>query len=88
MCRIDKGGAIFIKSIVMQILKTKTTDYRLNIKGYKNRTPINLKVLADVGLLVSGILELSPDFTGKEWIVFIGIAFKIVTKFIYEHKEQ
>jgi hypothetical protein len=64
----------------MQVL-----NYSIHPKNYNERRPERLKNIADIGLLVAGILELAPAFPGKEWVVFIGIAFKLITKFISEH---
>ena len=66
----------------MEILKT---GYGISTENYTRRTPIVLKFIADIMLLIAGITEILPDFSGKEWIVAGGIAFKIISKFITEH---
>ncbi len=65
----------------MQILQS---NYTLHPENYRKITPKTLKLIADIGLLISGILELAPEFPGKEWLVFAGIAFKLITKFVSE----
>lgn len=60
--------------------------YNIHQTNYYKRTPERLKNIADLGLLIAAILELAPQFPGREWVVFIGIAFKFVTKFISEQK--
>jgi hypothetical protein len=76
----------------MELLTTENTTYKLSIEGYNKKTPIILKYIAD-GLLglsvaISGLLAVSPDFPGKEWVMFgcnaFSVLFKYFTKFISE----
>lgn len=61
------------------------SGYGVSPQNYNKPTPERLKNIADLGLLIAGILELAPEFPGKEWVVFGGITFKLITKFISEH---
>lgn len=57
--------------------------------NYHKPTPKWIKMTADVMLLLSAIAEVGlPDFAGKEWVVFGGIALKLISKFITEHTEE
>lgn len=69
----------------MDVLNTKTKTYKLSPQGYTEKKPWLLKLLADLGLLVAAIVEIMPDIPGRGWIVFLGISFKLITKFISEH---
>ena len=64
----------------MEILK-----FSVHPKNYNERRPELLKNIADLGLLVAMIVEIVPEFPGRQWVVFAGIAFKLITKFISEH---
>lgn len=66
-------------------MKLLNSGYSINTENYHKLTPWALKFIADIGLLVAGITEVLPTFSGKEWIVAIGIGFKLLTKFISEH---
>ena len=65
----------------MQVLK-----FSVHPKNYNERRPELLKRLADLGLLVAMIVEIVPEFPGRQWVVFAGIAFKLITKFISDKK--
>lgn len=65
-------------------------DYSIKAANYHKRTPLTLKVFADIALLLIPITESAkiscPDFPGKEWI-FWGLItffslFKIASKFV------
>ena len=58
--------------------------YSITPKNYNARRPELLKNIADLGLLIAMIVELAPEFPGRQWVVFAGIAFKLITKFISE----
>ena len=76
MCGIDRPATKIIKYIIM---------YSVQLKNYNKRRPEILKNIADLGLLVAMIVEIVPEFPGRQWVVFAGIGFKLVTKFISEH---
>jgi diacylglycerol kinase family enzyme len=67
-------------------MKIFKSGYGISAKYYRRRTPERLKNFADLALIISGILELAPEFPYKQWVVFLGIAFKLITKFIAEHQ--
>jgi hypothetical protein len=65
-------------------------DFSLKVENYAKRTPLTLKVFADICLLLIPITESAkvgcPAFPGKEWlfwglITFFSL-FKIVSKFV------
>ena len=56
--------------------------YSISSENYNERRPEQLKNIADLGLLVAMIVEIVPEVPGRQWIVFGGIAFKLITKFI------
>ena len=64
----------------------KISNYEVGTGSYNKKRPELLKNIADLGLLVSMIVEICPEFPGRQWVVFAGIAFKLVTKFISEHQ--
>jgi hypothetical protein len=77
----------------MQLLKTKSADFHVSIKGYHERTPLILKYIADFiqypfMLAGDGIIAGLPEFEHKVWWVFgwttLCSLFKLVTKFITE----
>jgi hypothetical protein len=59
--------------------------YSISTDNYTKPTPWILKLIADGSLLIAGIVEILPDFIGKEWVVAGSIAFKLITKFITDH---
>jgi hypothetical protein len=65
-------------------------DYSLEFKNYSKKTPVILKQIADLLLVLIPVVETisltCPEFTGKKW-VFWGIItafslFKVVSKFV------
>ena len=68
-------------------MEISKSGYSVSHKNYRKPTPERLKYIADLGLLISMLLELAPSFPGREWVVFGGIVFKFITKFISEHPE-
>jgi len=63
----------------------QVSKFSVHPKNYNERRPELLKNIADLGLLVAMIVEIVPEFPGRQWVVFAGIAFKLITKFISEH---
>jgi hypothetical protein len=60
--------------------------YLIHPENYNKPTPKWLKWIADLFLLLSGLVEIGlPDFPGKTWVVFGGVALKLVSKFIADH---
>ena len=57
------------------------------LENYHKPTPKWVKFTADIFLLIAGIAEVCPEFDGKQWVVFGGIALKLISKFITEHTE-
>lgn len=58
----------------------------VSLSNYHKPTPKWIKWTADLMLLIAGIAEIGlPDFAGKEWVVFGGIALKLISKFITDH---
>ena len=56
------------------------------LSNYHKPTPKWIKFTADFMLLLSGLVEVGlPEFKGKEWVVFGGIALKLISKFITDH---
>ena len=66
-------------------MKLLNSGYSIKAENYNQRRPELLKNIADLGLLVAMIVEIVPEFPGRQWVVFAGIAFKLITKFISEH---
>jgi len=71
----------------MQLINS---DYSLEFKNYSKKTPVVLKQIADLLLLLIPVVETvsltCPDFPSKKW-VFWGIItvfslFKVVSKFV------
>lgn len=67
----------------MEILKTKTSTYSIDPANYNKKTPLWLKITADILLGLAGLIEVSsPEFPGKEYVVFGCIVFKFIAKTI------
>jgi hypothetical protein len=69
----------------MELLKT---GYTITPVNYSKPTPKWLKLVADIFLLLAGIMEVVPDFKYKTWFVFGGIALKLISKFITDETQQ
>jgi hypothetical protein len=70
-------------------------NYSIEVKNYSRKTPVTLKLIADILLMLIPVAETAkiscPEFPGKEW-VFWGLItffslFKIVSKFVAENAE-
>jgi len=66
----------------MQILNS---NFNISPLNYHKPTPLWVKYVADVLLLIAMIAEVCPEFPGKQWVVFGGIALKFISKFITDH---
>jgi hypothetical protein len=67
-------------------MKIYKTGYGIHSRNYKLATPEKLKMVADLALGLAGLIEIAPEFPFKNWVVFAGIAFKFLTKFVAEHQ--
>ncbi len=66
-------------------MRILNSNYSIGTDGYTKPTPPWLKFIADIFLLIAGIVEVLPDFEYKEWIVAGGIGLKLISKFISDH---
>lgn len=77
----------------MQLLETKTTQYKISLKGYHSRTPAILKYIADfvifalmpaVDAIILQVDSIFPDNKGviMFWWGLGCVMFKLITKFI------
>jgi hypothetical protein len=71
-------------------MQLMNSNYSLKVKNYSKPTPVILKQIADLLLVLIPVVQTvsltCPDFPGKQW-VFWGIitlfsVFKIVSKFV------
>ena len=62
-------------------------NYSIKPENYNKPTPVWIKFVADLLLFISMLLSFPelPDFPGKDWVVFGGVAAKLLSKFITEH---
>ena len=62
------------------------TGYSMKAENYYKPTPRWIKFIADLLLLISVILSFPemPEFPGRNWVVFGGVAAKLLSKFISE----
>ena len=67
-------------------MKIYKTGYGIHSRNYKRATPERLKMWADLALGFAAVIEIAPEFPGKQWVVFGMITFKFLTKFIAEHQ--
>ena len=65
------------------MMKLLNTKYSIHPENYTKRTPVWLKIIADILLGIAAIAEVSlPDFPAKDWVVFGCICLKFISKTI------
>jgi hypothetical protein len=69
-------------------MEVLNNGYKALSTNYLKPTPRILKMIADLGLLIGLIVEASPEFPNKEWVVFGALAFKLLTNFVVEHQPE
>ena len=76
-------------------METEKPVYSIAKKNYFIKTPVTLKLFADIALasipVITSAELTSPDFPGKEWIfwgliTFLSL-FKIVSKFVADDND-